>query len=66
MLNEQPHQSPPESTTLPTTTTTTTAQAVTQGAWVYIASTLPQRTMKQVWSAGTRLLHQGNYKVGVL
>lgn len=29
-----------------------------------IAAKLPQRTVKSVWAAGTRMFHEGNYQVG--
>jgi hypothetical protein len=29
-----------------------------------IATALPQRAVKSVWAAGTRMFHEGNYQVG--
>ena len=34
-----------------------------RGAWQEIAAALPQRTVKSVWSAATRMFHEGNYQV---
>lgn len=37
--------------------------AKSRGAWQAIAAALPHRKYKAVYSAGTRMLHEGNYKV---
>ena len=34
-----------------------------KGAWQAIAAALPHRKYKAVYSAGTRMLHEGNYQV---
>lgn len=34
----------------------------TKGMWKKIAAALPHRTVKSVWSAGTRIFNEGNYQ----
>lgn len=35
------------------------------GAWTAIAKRLPHRRVKAVWAAGTRMLHEGNFRVSL-
>lgn len=36
-----------------------------RGAWKTIALSVPHRTQKAVWHCGTRMLHEGNFKVSL-
>ncbi|PRW58651.1 myb family transcription factor family [Chlorella sorokiniana] len=40
----------------------TSKSGETKGLWKQIAAKLPQRTVKSVWAAGTRMFHEGNYQ----